>query len=43
MARKEFEKVYAEDAGFADIAQRLGREPPSASATPLPPPPDALA
>jgi len=43
MARKEFEKVYAEDARFADIAQRLGREPPSASATPLPPPPDALA
>jgi tetratricopeptide (TPR) repeat protein len=38
MARKEFEKVYAEDAGFADIAQRLGLEVSSASVV-LPPPP----
>jgi tetratricopeptide (TPR) repeat protein len=41
MARKEFEKVFAEDAGFADIAQRLGMESSSASVLPLPPPPDA--
>jgi tetratricopeptide (TPR) repeat protein len=26
MARKEFEKVYAEDADFSDIAQRLGMD-----------------
>jgi tetratricopeptide (TPR) repeat protein len=26
MARKEFEKVYAEDANFADVSDRLGRE-----------------
>jgi tetratricopeptide (TPR) repeat protein len=38
MARKEFEKIYAEDAGFADIAQRLGLEVSSASVA-LPPPP----
>jgi tetratricopeptide (TPR) repeat protein len=25
MAKKEFERVYAEDARFADVAQRLGR------------------
>lgn len=25
MAKKEFEKVYAEDGGFADVAERLGR------------------
>lgn len=41
MARKEFEKVFAEDAGFADIAQRLGLESSSVSVLPLPPPPDA--
>ena len=35
MARKEFEKVYAEDAGFADVAERLGMPKPIA----LPPPP----
>jgi tetratricopeptide (TPR) repeat protein len=35
MARKEFEKVYAEDAGFADVAERLGVPKPIA----LPPPP----
>jgi hypothetical protein len=34
MARKEFEKVYAEDAGFADVAERLGMPKPIA----LPPP-----
>jgi tetratricopeptide (TPR) repeat protein len=38
MARKEFEKIYAEDAGFADIAQRLGLEVSSAAVV-LPPPP----
>lgn len=37
MARKEYEKVYAEDANFWDIAERLGRTSPSQ--TPLPPPP----
>jgi tetratricopeptide (TPR) repeat protein len=36
MARKEFEKVYAEDASFADVAERLGLEKSSA-----PPRPDA--
>ena len=36
MARKEFEKVYAENAAFADVAERLGRAAPS-----IPPPPDA--
>ena len=35
MARKEFEKVYAEDATYADVAQRLGLE----GTTPLPAPP----
>jgi len=38
MARKEFEKVYAEDAWFADIAQRLGLESSRAPVV-LPPPP----
>ncbi|MGZ8629808.1 MAG: DUF4236 domain-containing protein [Actinomycetota bacterium] len=35
MARREFVKIYAEDAGFADVAQRLGREP---MREPSPPP-----
>lgn len=35
MARKEFEKVYAEDANYADVAERLGRDEASA---PTPPP-----
>jgi tetratricopeptide (TPR) repeat protein len=42
MARKEFEKVYAEDTTFADIAQRLGLQSVSAPALPLPPSPEAL-
>jgi tetratricopeptide (TPR) repeat protein len=36
LARKEFEKVYAEDAGFGDVAERLGMPKPMA----LPPPPE---
>ena len=39
MARKEFEKVYAEDTRFADIAQRLGLQPANESAPQFPPPP----
>jgi tetratricopeptide (TPR) repeat protein len=38
MARKEFEKVYAENATFADVAVRLG----VSESTPLPAPPDTL-
>ena len=40
MAQKEFEKVYAEDSGFLDVAKRLGRAESTRDATP-PPRPDA--
>lgn len=37
MARKEYEKVYAEDAGYADVAEKLGQ-----TRSPITPPrPDA--
>jgi tetratricopeptide (TPR) repeat protein len=48
MAKKEFERVYAEDASFADVAQRLGMAATAATAghsyqtgsdSVLPPPP----
>jgi hypothetical protein len=35
LARKEFEKIYAENAHFADVAERLGKSKPIV----LPPPP----
>jgi tetratricopeptide (TPR) repeat protein len=40
MARKEYEKVYAEDATFWDVSERLGRATPPVQ-TALPPPPGA--
>lgn len=38
-ARKDFERVYAEDSRFLDVAERLGLEDPQAEAA-LPPPLD---
>jgi tetratricopeptide (TPR) repeat protein len=40
MARKEYEKVYAEDASFSDVAERLGLERPRATVSATPPRPD---
>lgn len=40
MARKEYEKVYAEDASYADVAERLGQEKPTTPASATPPRPD---
>ena len=40
MARKEFEKIYAEDASYADVAERLGQEKPRPSTSDTPPRPD---
>ncbi|MGH7671405.1 MAG: tetratricopeptide repeat protein, partial [Gemmatimonadales bacterium] len=40
MARKEYEKVYAEDASYSDVAERLGLERPRATASATPPRPD---
>jgi tetratricopeptide (TPR) repeat protein len=38
MARKEYERVFAEDANFADVAERLGRRTVPGSTLPPPPP-----
>jgi tetratricopeptide (TPR) repeat protein len=39
LARKEYEKVYAEDANYADVTERLKRTP-DATLAPAPPRPD---
>jgi tetratricopeptide (TPR) repeat protein len=40
LARKEYEKVYAEEASYADVAERLGRHSPQESTVVAPPRPD---
>lgn len=34
MARKEYERVFAENSKFLDVSERLGREPPHSSSAP---------
>jgi len=40
LARKEYEKVYAEDGSYADVAERLGQEKPTVPVSATPPRPD---
>jgi tetratricopeptide (TPR) repeat protein len=40
MARKEYEKVYAEETSYLDVAERLGRQSPQPPALATPPRPD---